>query len=73
MSCTIVSGNKPSSVALNHIRALVSIEYVCIKCQISKLNLNIPKFKLYGADEPTVILQSEHSHLLVYVFVYCLV
>ena len=54
MGYTIVSGNKPSSVALHQNHAIVFIEMLLIKCQIFFLNLNMPKTKWDGAEEPTL-------------------
>ena len=51
----VVSGNKPSPVALyqNH-AIIVFTENNLIKCQISTLNLNVPRFKWGGVEEPTI-------------------
>ena len=55
---TIVSGNKPSTVALYQNHAIVFIEMLFIKCQIFVLNLNMPKTKRDGAEEPTIKIDS---------------
>ena len=56
MGYTIVSGNKPSPVALhqNHAIIVVFIEMLLIKCQIFVLNLNMPKTKRDVDEEPTI-------------------
>ena len=54
MGYTIVSGNKPSPVTL-HQKACNNIDRnALIKCQIFVLNINIPKTKWDGAEEPTI-------------------
>ena len=45
MGYTIVLGNKPSPVAFHQKHAIVFIENVSIKRQISTINLNILKSK----------------------------
>ena len=54
MGYTIVSGNKPSSVALHQNHAKVFIEILLIKYLIFVLNLNMPKTKWEGAEDPTI-------------------
>ena len=55
MGYTIVSGNKPSSVPLHQIHAILFIEMKCFnKCQISIWNLKMPKIKWDGAEEATI-------------------
>ena len=54
MGYTILSGNKPSSVAIHQNHSKVFIEMLLlIKCQIFVLNLNMPK-KWEGAEYPTI-------------------
>ena len=55
MGYTIVSGNKPSSVALHQNHAIILIE-MFNKCQsfIIILNLKMPKIKWDGAEELTI-------------------
>ena len=57
MGYTIVSGNKPSSIALHQNNAiLVFIEMILInKCQSFILNLKMPKIKWDGAEDPTIM------------------
>ena len=50
----IVMGNIPSSVALHENHAKVFINMLNIKCQILVLNLNMPKNKWEGAEDPTI-------------------
>ena len=56
MGYTIVSGNKPSLVALhqNHTKSIY--RNALIKTQIFVLNLNMPKTKweIEGAEDPTI-------------------
>ena len=55
MGYTIVSSNTPSSVALNKDQAIIIfIEMLLIKCQILIPNLNMPKTKWGGAEEPII-------------------
>ena len=54
MGDAIVSRHKPSSVAL-HQKSCNSIHRnALIKCHIFVLNLNMPKTKWDGAEEPTI-------------------
>ena len=53
MGYTLVSGNKPASVALHQNHAKYCRKDLIV-CQIFVLNLNIPKTKWEGAEDPTI-------------------
>ena len=57
MGYTIVSGNKPSPVAINvhQNHAKVFYRNALIKCQIYILNFNMPKTKWDGAEDNSYI------------------
>ena len=54
MGYTIVSGNKPSPVAQYQQSCNIIQRNALIKCQICIINLNLPKPKWGGAEDPTI-------------------
>ena len=58
MGYTIVSGNKPSSLALHRNHAIVFNEMLLNKCQSFILNHKMPNIKWDGTEDPTI-----HIHL----------
>ena len=57
MGYTIISDNKPSSIALHQNHAISIYQNAVIKCQLNVLNFNMPKTKWGGAEDPTIPLK----------------